>query len=199
MTERSYLECTSSSVGALIDLRAARPALAGRKVDRAIARGLERLRNLQRPDGSFPGFWGVGFTYGAFHAVRALSRGGATPSDPALVRATSWLLAHQKPDGGWGEHWRTCVTGRYEEHAETQPVQSAWALLALLETVGPDHPAVRRGVERLTALQRADGSWPEGAPMGVFFGAAVLDYRMYRSYFPLWALTRRAALASRSA
>jgi hypothetical protein len=28
---------------------------------------------------------------------------------------------------------------------------------------------------------------------GVFFGSAMLDYRLYQSYFPTWALSRHAA------
>ena len=28
----------------------------------------------------------------------------------------------------------------------------------------------------------------------MFFGTAMLDYRLYRSYFPAWALARHAAL-----
>ncbi len=194
MTERSYLECTASSVAALVHLRAARPHLAGAAVDRAIARGVALIRETQRADGSFPGFWGVNFTYGAFHAVRALVAVGTPKSDPALSRAAAWLVAHQKADGGWGEHHESCLRGAYVEHPETQPVMTAWAVLALLEVLGPDAEPVRRGLDWLARAQRADGSWPEGAPNGVFFGSAMLDYRLYRSYFPTWALGRHAAL-----
>jgi lanosterol synthase len=197
MTERSYLECTASSVGALHDLSRARRELGSATVDRAIARGVGCIRSQQREDGSFPGFWGVGFSYGAFHALRALERTGASHDDPALARAAAWLTAHQKAGGGWGEHWRTCMTGEYEEHSETQPVNTAWALLALESALPASHPAIERGASQLAAMQRDDGSFPEGAPAGVFFGSAVLDYRLYPSYFPLWALTRRAALARR--
>lgn len=197
MTERSYLECTASSVGALYDLSRSRRELGSAKVDRAIARGVACIRSQQRADGSFPGFWGVGFSYGGFHALRALERTGASHDDPAIARAAAWLTAHQKHDGGWGEHWRTCMTGEYAEHQETQPVHTAWALLALESALPPGDPAIERGAARLTAMQRDDGSFPEGAPAGVFFGSAVLDYRLYPSYFPLWALTRRAALARR--
>ena len=69
---------------------------------------------------------------------------------------------------------------------------TAWALLALLEVLGPDAEQVRRGLGWLAAAQRPDGSWPEGAPNGVFFGSAMLDYRLYKTYFPVWALARHA-------
>jgi len=193
MTERSYVECTASAVGALARLRAARPDLAGPRVDRALS-GAERfLRRAQRPDGSVPGFWGVNFTYGIFHFVEGLRSAGAAPDDPALARAGAWLVAHQRGDGGWGEHHSGCRDDRYVEHPESQPVMTAWALLALLEILGPDADPVRRGIAWLIARQDADGGWPPGAVNGVFFGSAMLDYRLYPAYFPAWALARYAS------
>ena len=46
----------------------------------------------------------------------------------------------------------------------------------------------------LVGRQCPDGSWPPEAVNGVFFGSAMLDYRLYRAYFPAWALARYAAL-----
>jgi lanosterol synthase len=73
---------------------------------------------------------------------------------------------------------------------------TSWALLALLDTVGPRAECVQRGIAWLCRAQRADGSWPEGAVNGVFFGSAMLSYRLYPAYFPLWALNRYCALVS---
>jgi lanosterol synthase len=33
-----------------------------------------------------------------------------------------------------------------------------------------------------------DGDWPRDSVNGVFFGTAMLDYRLYNTYFPTWAL-----------
>jgi lanosterol synthase len=71
---------------------------------------------------------------------------------------------------------------------------TSWALLALLEIVGPNVPAVQRGIHWLLEQRQADGSWPHDAVNGVFFGSAMLDYRLYRMYFPAWALARYARL-----
>jgi lanosterol synthase len=71
---------------------------------------------------------------------------------------------------------------------------TSWALLALMDVVGARGEAVQRGVAWLAGRQQADGSWPPEAVNGVFFGTAMLDYRLYRSYFPAWALARHAAL-----
>jgi lanosterol synthase len=73
---------------------------------------------------------------------------------------------------------------------------TSWALLALLEVLPPTAPAVVRGVQWLRRRQRPDGSWPRQAVNGVFFCTAMLDYRLYKAYFPLWVLARHAALTA---
>jgi lanosterol synthase len=194
MTERSYVECTASCVGALAEIRGAHPSLETSALDRAVARGVRFLRSCQRPDGAVLGFWGINITYGILHFVKGLRAAGVAPDDPALVAAARWLCGAQRADGGWGEHHRGSLEGRYVEHAHSQAVMTSWALLALLEVLPPASESIERGVAWLVARQRPDGGWPAEAVNGVFFGSAMLDYRLYRSYFPAWALARHAAL-----
>jgi lanosterol synthase len=196
MTELSYLECTASALGALAHFRATYSQVMRAEVQRALERGVRFLRRQQRPDGSFPGFWGINFTYAAFHVVRGLRAAGVPADDPQLRRAADWLAGKQRADGGWGEHYSGCLEGRYVEHAESQVVMTSWALLALLEVVPPTAPSVVAGVAWLRARQRLDGSWPRQAVNGVFFGTAMLDYRLYPAYFPAWALARHQALSA---
>lgn len=196
MTERSYTECTASCVGALARFSARFPALLRDEIDGAVARGVALLRSRQLDDGSYLGFWGVNFTYAIFHVVEALRAAGVPASDPAIARAIEWLLAKQKRDGGWGEHWKSAVTDRYVEHPESQAAMTAWALLALLEALPPAHPAVSRGVACLERMQLPDGQWPRQSQSGVFFSTAMLDYRLYKDYFPAWALARFSRLSS---
>lgn len=190
MTERSYLECTASSISALADFRSAHPGLLRSRIDQSIARGVTFLRRSQRPDGSYPGFWGVNFTYAIFHVTKGLRSAGVPADDPTLVRAAEWLVSKQKTDGGWGEHYSGCLQDRYVEHPQTQVVMTSWALLALMEVMPKDSEPVRRGVGWLIEQEREDGSWPGNGVNGVFFGSAMLDYRLYKSYFPVWALSR---------
>jgi lanosterol synthase len=194
MTEQSYVECTGSAIAALAHVRGAHPRLHRAAVDRAITRGVRFLRGAQRSDGGYPGFWGINFTYAIFHAVRGLRACGVPADDPVPTRAAQWLIAAQRGDGGWGEHYSGCLEGRYVEHPESQVVMTAWALLALMDIVDPRSDAVARGLAWLRQTQQPDGSWPQQAVNGVFFGSAMLDYRLYKSYFPTWALTRAAAL-----
>jgi 2,3-oxidosqualene cyclase len=193
MTELSYTECTASAVIALCGFRRHR-VQTDHRLDGAISTAVTFLRSRQRNDGSFAGFWGINFTYAAWFAIAALRAAGAAPNDPAIVRAATWLIGAQKPDGGWGEHYSSCLMATYVEHSESQAVMTSWALLGLLDSVGPRHEAVQRAVRWLCHSQRGDGSWPQGAVNGVFFGSAMLMYRLYPVYFPLWALNRYRAL-----
>jgi 2,3-oxidosqualene cyclase len=194
MTELSYIECTASAVIALCRFREHDPQRHGAQIDRAVAAGCTVLRERQREDGSWPGFWGINFTYATWFAVSALRSAGMGREDPALRRAAQWLVDKQKPDGGWGEHYSGCLNATYVEHPESQAVMTSWALLALLDIVGPQAESVQRGVAWLCQAQRGDGSWPQGAVNGVFFGSAMLSYRLYPVYFPVWALNRYRAL-----
>jgi lanosterol synthase len=200
MTERSYIECTSSCVAALgcflrSGAAAGLPGAEVRALRQAVERGVRLLRRRQLPDGSYLGFWGINFTYAIFHVVKGLLGAGVSPRDEVITRALSWLRQKQRADGGWGEHYRSCLEERYMEHARSQVVMTSWALLALLhgghEAVNAD--AVQRGLAFLRGAQETDGSFPQGAQNGVFFGTAMLDYRLYKSYFPAWALASAAS------
>jgi squalene/oxidosqualene cyclase-like protein len=196
MTELSYIECTASAVMAFCRYRQHYPDRQRERINRAIAAGCDMLRSRQRDDGSWPGFWGINFTYATWFAIAALRSAGADSKDAVLLSAAEWLIGKQKPDGGWGERYTGCLSASYVEHPQSQTVMTSWALLALLDMVGPQSQSVQRGVAWLCGAQRADGSWPQGAVNGVFFGSAMLSYRLYPVYFPIWALNRYRALVT---
>ncbi|MBW2693853.1 MAG: FAD-dependent monooxygenase [Deltaproteobacteria bacterium] len=189
MTEHSYVECTASCIAALTTFRRRFPNYLGAKIEPAIARAHERLRLAQTTDGSWQGVWGVNFIYGTLFGVRGLIAAGTKSNDSAIRRACHWLRARQRADGGWGEDPAGCLTGSYIEHRESQVIQTAWALMTLLEARDPDWGAIVRGSRFLIERQEESGSWPRQDPAGVFFHTALLDYTLYRQYFPLWALS----------
>ena len=203
MTERSYVECTASCLSALAACRRHFPRVTGPAAAQAMARAGAWLRGTQASDGSWRGVWGVQFIYGTFFGIRGLLAGGARPADPAVRLACRWLLDRQRDDGGWGEHHSGCLAGRYVPHEESQVIQTAWALIALLEAGDSNWTAISRGVEFLCERQDPDGTWPRQDMAGVFFRTALLDYALYRHYFPVHALAlyeaRRRARTRRSA
>ena len=188
MTEHSYVECTASCITALVACRDHAPQSTDQAALDAMSRAESWLRNIQASDGSWRGVWGVQFIYGTLFGIRGLVAAGARPGDPALRLACRWLLDRQREDGGWGEHHRGCLSGRYVPHEQSQVIQTAWALIALLEAGESNWPAIVRGIRFLADSQAEDGSWPRQDMAGVFFRTALLDYALYRQYFPLHAL-----------
>ncbi len=192
MTEKSYVECTASCVAAMAaykhrfegTLTGTLPA----EIDASIQRAATQLRISQQNDGSWVGVWGILHIYGTLFGIRGLLAAGVPSHDPAIRRACAFLKARQKPDGGWGEHFSSIYARKYVEHRESQYVQTAWALSALLEANDPDFAALERAANFLAEKQNADGTYDVQDPEGVFFHTALLDYVLYRRYFPLWAL-----------
>ena len=188
MTEHSYVECTASCLSALAACQEHFPHVINGAMTEATSRAESWLRRTQASDGSWRGVWGVQFIYGTFFGVRGLLAAGARHGDPALRLACRWILDRQRSDGGWGEHHSGCMTGRYVPHEESQVIQTAWALIALLEAGDSNWTAITRGVRFLLDTQDAYGAWPKQDMAGVFFRTALLDYVLYRQYFPLHAL-----------
>ncbi len=190
MTEGSYVECTASCLMALVDWRArfGDHALVPR-VSEAIDRARAFLVASQRPDGSFDAAWGIHYVYGTMFGLRALRKAGALPTDACVRRAVRFLIRHQRPDGGFGEHESSALENRYVDLGESHPVQTAWALLALTESGAVDaHDAARRAAAYLARAVRDDGTWESPRMVGCFFRTALVDYTLYRTYFPVWAL-----------
>jgi squalene-hopene/tetraprenyl-beta-curcumene cyclase len=156
--------------------------------DAAIRRGVEYLLNAQERDGCWYGRWGVNYIYGTFLALRGLRHAALEEARPATQKAAEWIRSVQNRDGGWGESCQSYATNHYVPAAST-PSQTAWALLGLNAAGDTSSPAVQRGLEYLTATQRADGRWDEDLSTGTGFpNVFYLSYHLYRDYFPLLAL-----------
>jgi squalene/oxidosqualene cyclase-like protein len=189
MTELSYIECTASSVRALIRLNRRGLVSDANKVETAIARGIEVILGRQQSDGSWPGFWGINFVYGTYFALAALRDAGLPSDHLAFSRAKTWLQQTQHSDGGWGEHFSGCLSGSYEDNPTSLIISTAWGCLALMHAEADISSAARRGIEYLSSRRGADGDWPCEGVNGVFFGTAMLEYKLYNSYFPAMALS----------
>lgn len=179
----------------------------------SLARALAYLARSQEPDGAWYGRWGVNYVYGTGLVLSALGRLaqarspwseplGALPAQdkgkPVQIlttdmseRAAAWLVAHQNPDGGWGESCRTYDDPSQRGRGPSTASQTAWALSGLIAAGQGASPAVRAGIEYLLRTQAADGSWPEEAYTGTGFPRAFyLRYELYPIYFPLLALAQ---------
>lgn len=186
MTEGSYVECTASCIAALAASRA--HVLDNAPLEASIRRAVRCLRSLQLPTGAWPGVWGVRLVYGTLFGIRGLLAGGVSSSDPQIRKACAMLKAHQRADGSWGEAHVPAPSATYREAERGQVVQTAWALSALLAAEDPDEQALARAARYLVREQLPSGDWEQAEPAGVFFHTALLDYRLYKTYFPVWAL-----------
>jgi len=71
-------------------------------------------------------------------------------------------------------------------------------MLALLTATDEADTSLDRAAAWLIARQESDGGWPHDGVNGAFFGTAMLDYRLYNSIFPLWALAELEQRRERS-
>ncbi len=181
-----------------------------------VRRGLDYIWSQQEYDGAWFGRWGVNYVYGVGAVLPALQALGEDMTQPRVRRAVQWLLDHQNLDGGWGETCMSYVDPGLRGQGESTPSQTSWALVALIAAGEAHSDAVERGVEFLLERERGDGCWdepqftgcgfpgygpgdrpdehnPPGEPnsQGAELSAAFLiNYHLYRNYFPMWALGR---------
>ncbi|MFE7559157.1 prenyltransferase/squalene oxidase repeat-containing protein [Kitasatospora sp. NPDC057500] len=133
----------------------------GRGDTPAARRAVAWLRDHQRPDGSWPGWWACHHLHGTSAAVTGLAACGVPGDDPALVRACTWITAHQQEDGGWGEDIRALQDPAWIGRGTSTASQTSWALLALIAAGRAESEPVRAGLEFLARTQQDDGDWAE--------------------------------------
>jgi len=159
--------------------------------DASVRRGLDYLWSTQERDGSWWGRWGVNYIYGLGAALPALAASGIDPADERIRRAVAWLEAHQNADGGWGESCASYDDPSTRGVGPSTPSQTAWAVLALLAGGELHSNTTERGIRYLVTMQERDGTWDEPEFTGTGFPRDfMLNYHLYRQYWPLWALGR---------
>jgi len=167
----------------------------------AVARGIDYLRRVQLPDGSWYGRWGMSYIYGTWSVLCALNAVGVDPASPMVRKAVDWLTSIQSPDGGWGEDGESYKLdyGGHEQAPSTAS-QTAWAVIGLMAAGEAQSAAVKRGIDFLLRTQGSDGLWAEERYTATGFPRVFyLRYHGYAKFFPLWALARYRNLMQGSA
>lgn len=199
MVDYPYTECSSACIQALSYAPLLDAEYRKDEIAESIQKGIAFIRKEQRDDGSWYGSWAVCFTYGTWFGVEALVH-ASVPTytsrnpDPAIRKACEFLVSKQNQDGGWGESFESCVYKKYVPHAESQVVNTAWALLTLMSANYPDLKVIRSGIEFLMKMQDDKGDWPQQGISGVFNHNCMITYTAYRNVFPIWALARYTAM-----
>jgi squalene-hopene/tetraprenyl-beta-curcumene cyclase len=164
-----------------------------------LERAVKYVLDHQEPEGCWYGRWGVNYIYGTWQALLGLSAIGYDMKHPRIRKAVDWLLRCQQENGGWGETADTYLDRSLMGTGPTTASQTAWAVMGLIAAGEAKSPAVRRGVEYLTATLKSDGTWDEPWFTGTGFPKVFyLRYHYYRQYFPLLALGRYHAVVAKS-
>ncbi|KAF1928204.1 lanosterol synthase [Didymella exigua CBS 183.55] len=189
MVEYDYVECTTATVTALQMFQKHYPSYRRDEIIAFRDRAVDYIRSAQRPDGSWYGAWGICFTYAAMFAMESLKSVGETYENSERVRkACKFFLDRQMEDGGWGETYKSCETGKYCQHEQSQVVQTAWVVIAMLEGEFPDKEPLRRALKMIMGRQQKNGEWKQEAIEGVFNKSCMISYPNYKFIFPIKAL-----------
>jgi squalene cyclase len=113
-----------------------------------------------------------------------------TKTRNSIIKACEFLISIQNEDGGWGEHFESCVQRKYVPHPQSQVTNTAWALLGLMAAKHPKQQVIDRGIQFLLGKQDEWGDFPQEQISGVFNFNCMITYTSYRNVFPLWALSR---------
>ncbi len=182
------------------------------------------VRAEQEARGSWFGRWGVNHVYGTAAVLPALRAIGVDMGEAWVRRAAAWVVSCQNEDGGWGESCASYMDPDWIGRGVSTASQTGWALLALLAADDPAHAAaIDRGSRFLLTTQRG-GTWDEPQYTGTGFPgygigsrrslddarlsellqqgpelqrAFMINYNLYRHYFPLMALGRLVAARHR--
>ena len=132
-----YVECTSSSIQALVLFRKLFPNHRKKEIKTFLSKGVKYLEETQKEDGSWHGYWGICYTYATYFAIKGLVATGNTYNNSStLRRGVEFLLKIQCPDGGWGESYISCMQKKYIPLPgnSSNLVQTSFALMALIHS-----------------------------------------------------------------
>ncbi len=186
------------------------------KTNPVVAEACRYIREEQEKDGSWFGRWGVNYIYGTAAVLPALEIIGEEMTADYIKHAQQWLVTHQNEDGGWGESCGSYMDNGLRGKGPSTASQTGWALMGLLAGGSNENDKyIKRGLEYLLKHQKKDGTWDEPQYTGTGFpgygvGERVdlkrskarlnqgeelsrgfmLNYNLYRHYFPLIAMGR---------
>ncbi len=181
----------------------------------AVARAVDYIKSEQEPEGSWFGRWGVNHIYGTAAVLPGLEMIGEDMSQPYIRKAADWIASKQNKDGGWGESCASYMDDKLRGVGDSTASQTGWAIMALVSTGSHDFDeAIQKGLSWLQKTQLKEGTWDEPHYTGTGFpGYGVghrvalgqlgdlhqgnelargfmINYNLYRHYFPLMAMGR---------
>ncbi|XP_022999284.1 beta-Amyrin Synthase 2-like isoform X1 [Cucurbita maxima] len=135
--ELEYVECTSSSIQALVLFTKLFPNHRKKEIETFLSKAEKYIEETQKEDGSWYGNWGICHIYATYFAIKGLVATGNTYHNSSTIRrGVEFLLKIQCSDGGWGESHLSCTQKKYIPlpRNSSNLVQTSFALMALIHS-----------------------------------------------------------------
>jgi len=200
--DRSAPDLTAHALAAFTVWSDSASQVLQRRVDRAVERGLDYLKQAQRPNGAWVPLWfGNQYApnqenpvYGTARVLLGLlrlPRHLASTHTEMPTRAAEWLLSVQNPDGGWGG----------DKGVASSIEETALAVDALAEYIGyvgaaasqAVRSAVSQGVAWLLDQAKTDAAMT-ASPIGLYFAKLWYFEELYPLIFTVSALQKAKRL-----
>lgn len=152
------------------------------------------LKHQEKKIPAWLGRWGINYVYGTSASLIGLVKAGADVNSEKIQSSIKWLMNCQnKNDGGFGEGWASYSDQQMACKGISTPSQTAWALMALIETGHADSQAAHDAAQYLTNSFRERGN--KFVDLGTFVGTGhpkivPMHYPSYAWAFSLMALSR---------